>query len=243
LSGLYLALATFGFGLLVQQVLYRQSFLFGSGLRSSVTAPRPHIASLDTDTGFYYVLLAVLVMSAGAVLVVERSRLGRLLRGMADSPVALTTHGANVNITKVIVFCLSAFLAGISGALYAQISGSINGDSFLPFNSLILLPVLAIAVAMSVGRTVPAALIASLSLFVIPGYVNDKTLSDSLGVIFGLSAVFAALVSQGSGITDILARANARTRHRRHGPASSRHHPTTTQVPAPDLARSITGIG
>jgi branched-subunit amino acid ABC-type transport system permease component len=243
LSGLYLALATFGFGLLVQQVLYRQSFLFGSGLRSSVTAPRPHIASLDTDTGFYYVLLAVLVMSAGAVLVVERSRLGRLLRGMADSPVALTTHGANVNITKVIVFCLSAFLAGISGALYAQIPGSINGDSFLPFNSLILLPVLAIAVAMSVGRTVPAALIASLSLFVIPGYVNDKTLSDSLGVIFGLSAVFAALVSQGSGITDILARANARTRHRRHGPASSRHHPTTTQVPAPDLARSITGIG
>ena len=40
-------------------------------------------------------------------------RLGRLLRGLGESPVALATHGLTVNVTLVLVFCLSAFLAGV----------------------------------------------------------------------------------------------------------------------------------
>ena len=46
------------------------------------------------------------------LIVLDRSRLGRLLRGMSDSPLALVTNGVTVNVTRVLVFCLSAFLAG-----------------------------------------------------------------------------------------------------------------------------------
>jgi ABC-type branched-subunit amino acid transport system permease subunit len=190
LSGLYLALATLGFGILMQQEMYSQSFLFGSFARV-LNAPRPGVLGLSGDKAFYYLLLIALGLSIALVAAIGRSRLGRLLRGMADSPTALSTHGTNIQVTRVLVFCLSAFLAGVSGALYSQLSGKINADSFQAFTSLILVAVLVIA-----GRgAVSSALIASLAYFVVPAYINSARLNDYLGVIFGVAAMLAALAS------------------------------------------------
>lgn len=188
LSGMYLALATLGFGILVQQLLLRRWFLFGSG-GHVLHMPRPHILLLGTDKGFYFVLLASFGLAAAAVVWIERSRLGRLLRGLADSPLALQTNGANVNITRVIVFCISAFLAGISGALVSQLAGTVTADSYQPLDSLILIAVLAVVSR----RTIPAALLASGAFIVVPAYINNATLSEYLPLLFGVAAILAAL--------------------------------------------------
>ena len=61
--------------------------------------PRPGISWLASDTGFYYVVLAVAALACLLVWAVYHSRLGLLLRGLADSPLALSTMGTTVNVT------------------------------------------------------------------------------------------------------------------------------------------------
>jgi ABC-type branched-subunit amino acid transport system permease subunit len=184
LSGLFLALATLGFGIFIAQFFYVKSYMFGLvDLRTG----RPHILGLDSDKGYYYLLLAVAVAGIGGVMVVERSRLGRLLRGLGDSPTALETLGASADVTRVLVFCLSAFLAGISGALFAGQFGSVSGTSFNFVYSLILLAVLSVA-----GRTtIKAAVLGPIGMIVAPAYLTS--FDDGFQVLFGFGAILAAV--------------------------------------------------
>src|SRR5438067_1882880 len=124
LSGVYLAIATFGFGLLVQRLFYPSFLMFGHNL--FLTAPRPRLGGLHvgTDTGYYYVVLAVTVACVALVGLIRQSRMGRLLRAFADSPTGLNAHGTNTTELKVLVFCTSAFLAGIGGALIGPVTGT-----------------------------------------------------------------------------------------------------------------------
>ncbi|HET7722498.1 MAG TPA: hypothetical protein VFK43_21210, partial [Acidimicrobiales bacterium] len=104
LSGLYLALATFGFGILVERMLFGTGLMFGG--KGSRAAPRPGDLfglSLNSDKGFYYVALAVVLVISVGMFWLNRSRLGRLCQAMADSPTALAMHGANVRVTRVLV--------------------------------------------------------------------------------------------------------------------------------------------
>ena len=75
-------------------------------------APRPQVSiggwDLSTDKGFYYVLLIITVLVVVAVTALTNGRLGRLLEALADSPLALETHGATSSVLKVIVFCIAA---------------------------------------------------------------------------------------------------------------------------------------
>jgi ABC-type branched-subunit amino acid transport system permease subunit len=191
LSGLYLALATFGFGILVERLVYPMAVMFGK--TGQVHAPKPDFALFNSSSpkGFYYVCLVVLVLGVAAIHAVGRSRLGRLLRGMADSPVALATLGTTVNVTLVIVFCISAFFAGVAGAMFASFSGTFGGVSFLSFLSLTLLVVLAIA-----GRgELTAPVVAAGALYVVPSYIRNATFNEYLPVLFGVSAMAVAVLS------------------------------------------------
>jgi branched-subunit amino acid ABC-type transport system permease component len=196
LSGLYLALATFGFGILVERMVFGTGLMFGA--RGARSAPRPGDFlgfDLNSDKGFYYVSLVVVVVVTVGMFWLNRSRLGKLCQAMADSPVALATHGANVNVTRVLVFCVSAFIAGIAGALFAALAGSISGIGFGPFSSLTWLTVLALA---GVGEF-SAAVIAAFVLAVVPSYVDKPAYTDWQPVIFGVLAVTASL-TQGGGL-------------------------------------------
>jgi branched-subunit amino acid ABC-type transport system permease component len=196
LSGLYLALATFGFGLLMERMVFGTSLMFGG--RGSRPAPRPGDLfglSLGSDKGFYYVALGVVLAVAVGMWWLNRSRLGRLCQAMADSPVALAMHGTNVRVTRVLVFCVSAFVAGLAGALFASAAGSISGIGFGPFASLTWLTVLALA-----GRgEFSAGVIAAFVLAVLPSYVDKPAYTDWQPVIFGSLAVLASL-AQGGGL-------------------------------------------
>ncbi|HZE66736.1 MAG TPA: ABC transporter permease [Sporichthyaceae bacterium] len=214
LSGLYLGLATLGFGILLNQFFYSKSYMFGFG---SVETGRPGYWGLDDDKRYYYLLLAFAVLAVGLVLIIERSRLGRLLRGMADAPVALSTLGLAVNVSRVLVFCVAGFMAGISGALYASMFGAVKSDSYFFLQSLIVLAVLAI----SGRRTVAAAVIAPLLLFVVPNYITDPDFFQILQMFFGVAAILAAIGSQGA-FERWFATTAARFTERRTGPASVR---------------------
>jgi ABC-type branched-subunit amino acid transport system permease subunit len=230
LSGLFLALATFGFGLLLQQLFYLSSLMFGSGF--DVAEPRPSWAS--TELQYYYVVAAIAAVSAIIVVWVTRSRLGRLLRGLAGSPTAMTTHGASLNVTKVLIFCISAFLAGIAGALMGPVTGSLNSTPFDPLNSLTLLTVLFLAG----GGMVRYAFIGGIALALIPSYITNPLATDYLQVLFGVSAIaiacLAARPESGKSARTVLAGLLASARGR---PGPAEPHP-----PSPVHADSVPGV-
>ena len=187
LSGLFLALATFGFGIFVEQMLYARGFMF-TVLSSGRSVPRPSLGS--SDKAYYYVVLAVMVVTALVMVAIHEGRLGRVLRGLSDSPIAVATLGLSTNTTRVIVFCISAFFAAVSGVLYSgSIHFAISSDShFASLYSLTLLALLALS-----PFAEPWYAIFGLIAAVIPAYLTSPSVSYWLNAFFGVSAVAVAL--------------------------------------------------
>ncbi|GAA0628709.1 hypothetical protein GCM10009547_35440 [Sporichthya brevicatena] len=190
LSGLFLGLATLGFGIFIAQYAYPKSYMLGGGV---IQTPRPQFWGMEDDKRYYYLLLAVTVLAIALVVSIERSRFGRLLRGLGDSPTALVTVGVSINVTRALVFCVAGFLAGISGATTASLFRSSSIDTYNYVQSLLLLAVLAI----SGRRTVPSAVVASLLLYVVPNYLDNATAGYWLQFGFGFFAIVAACASSG----------------------------------------------
>ena len=189
LSGLYLALATFGFGLLLQNMFYSQNYMFG-GFGQALSIPRPHLPGLNfaSDKGYYYLVLLFVIVVAGCTVAITRSRLGRLLRGLADSPVGLSTTGTAVNTTRVLVFCLSAFLAALAGALQSAVQ-PVTASAYQPLLSLTFFALIII----TVGGEPWYALTAGLGITLIPAYLSSPKTAQWLQLLFGVGAVLYAL--------------------------------------------------
>jgi branched-subunit amino acid ABC-type transport system permease component len=196
LSGLYLALATFGFGLLMETVVFQSWLLFGSQV-NGVSARRPEFGPIHAGSSvdYYYVLLAIVTVTCAAMVLLRRARLGRFLRGMADSPTALTTTGLGLSITRVIVFAVSAFFAGLAGALFIGQVGQVSPITFTSYSSLLYLA--ALTVAGAVSGFVSSAFLAAGLLVVFPAYLSGVTV-EVQSMLFGGTAVLAALVSDGA---------------------------------------------
>jgi branched-subunit amino acid ABC-type transport system permease component len=225
-AGLYLALATFGFAVLVERMVFSTGLMFG-GSATSLVAPRPSFAT--SDKAYFYVVAGFVVLAIAIVTVLHRSRLGRLLRAMADSPLALETYGTNITVIKVAVFCVSAFLAGLGGALLGPVTGNATPANFGALGSLQLLVVLVLVP----GSEVTAAIGAAAALSVIPSYITSAQLNDYLPVLYGTSAVLVAMSHSGMHAPGWLVRVASRTR-----PSGGRHPATArlTARPDPELA-------
>jgi ABC-type branched-subunit amino acid transport system permease subunit len=243
LSGLYLALATLGFGILMQNVVFDTGPMFGKGIY--VAVHRPHLAhAAATDKQLYYVFLIVAAMVCVALITLNRSRLGRLLRGLSETPTMLATQGLGVNSLRLIGFCFSAFFAGIAGAMLVSQTGSASGVGYGPLQSLLLLAVL----GLSGTRLIRSALVAALLYAVFPAYVTSLT-ADLQPVAFGAAAIAAAVII---AKTEWLRRwfgaaAGASADRLRHGPASDRVRRTrfgdiAEGIAAPTERSSVRGV-
>ena len=194
LSGVYLAVATFGFGLLVQNLLFPTFLMFGQS--DSVTIGRPHLLGVDatSDRAYYFVALAIATVCALVVVGVRRSRLGRLLRGLSDSPAALEAHGADTRITRLYVFCISAGIAAVGGVLIGGVTQSAGGTLAGPFgffNSVVLLAVLAFCGSQPLLSPVLAAFV--FAVLRVYGPFDGGWFARYEGVFFGLAAIGVAV--------------------------------------------------
>jgi ABC-type branched-subunit amino acid transport system ATPase component/branched-subunit amino acid ABC-type transport system permease component len=183
LSGLFLALGTFGFGILVANMFYSRGFMF---TLSSIgrKMPRPSVAT--SDTRYYYVVLAFTIACGAFLFAIHRVRLGRMLRGMSEAPTAVSMLGLSTNVTKVIVFCIASYMAGLAGILYGcSVTVASAGDAYYSsFTSLTLVAILALAPFAEPWYALVAGLTA-----VIPSYLTGADIPYWMNVIFGLLAV------------------------------------------------------
>jgi len=189
LSSLYLGLATFGFGILAQNLLFPTGLAFGSS--GVITIARPGF--LNGDKAFFYFVLGAVVLGIVVIELVRVTRLGRVLTALADSPTAVGSLGISPLAARVITFCLSAFFAGIAGALLGSLVRSVNPTSFHFFNSLVWVTVLVVAGAQTYGGVV----LASLLLVTLPAVFTSSTVTEWQPVAFGAAAILFAQADNG----------------------------------------------
>jgi ABC-type branched-subunit amino acid transport system ATPase component/branched-subunit amino acid ABC-type transport system permease component len=187
LSGLYLALATFGFGILVQRLVFPQSWMF-STFAGSRRVPVPD--AFDTPTRYYFLVLGVLVLVGVLIAGIAQSRLGRVLQGMGQAPTAVSTLGLDTAVSKMIVFCLSAGLAALAGVMYGGAFRNIDSATppFQTFNSLVLIAILALAPFREPWYAIVAGVAA-----VIPGFFIGADVPHWLNAAFGFFAIVIAV--------------------------------------------------
>jgi ABC-type branched-subunit amino acid transport system ATPase component/branched-subunit amino acid ABC-type transport system permease component len=186
LPGLYLAIATFGFAYLMRYMFYTADFMFGSA-GGGLVAPRPELGPIDLrgDTAFYFVVLAAATGTSLLVVAVLRTRLGRLLRGGAESPAALLTSGASIAVSRLITFCLSAVIATLAGAFIAMAQRTVSLTSYEPLLSLMYVATVVIVL----GSAPWYALAGAMALVLVPAYLSGETTTPMLQVLFGVFAI------------------------------------------------------
>lgn len=214
LSGTYVAIATFGFGILIERLVFPTSLLFGAA--QQVEARRPGLAS--SDTGYYFVLLAVAGAACALVVLIRRGRLGRMLRMLAEAPESLTAHGASPNVVRTAAFGFSAFLAGVSGAMLGPVAGTTSGGLFSFGTSLTIVAVLYVAGA----GLWTSPFVAAVLYQAVPGYIDSDRLTGLLPLGFGVAALVAATGMAGAASGWLAARPRIEMRSARRSPSAAR---------------------
>jgi len=176
LSGLYLAITTLAFAVILNSVIVEGGdFTRGS---EGIGVPQLSVGgfSLDTSFRFYYVCLAIAAFFTFVTRNLERSYFGRSLLALREYETAAVVSGVNATRLKLSAFVISSFYIGVSGALFSHLIRYLNVDNFSP---LIGIEALAMIIAGGLGSFV----------------------GSILGVIFltGLSEVLRMLISASDG--------------------------------------------
>jgi branched-chain amino acid transport system permease protein len=133
LTGPYLAVATLALAMSMPQILYKYEGLTHGSQGINVRTPPPP-AILDnvlTQTQWlYFLALAVAVIMTIIAWNIVRSRVGRAFVAIRDSEIAAQAMGISVPRFKTMAFAISAFFAGVCGALYVQVIGFVSPRSF-----------------------------------------------------------------------------------------------------------------
>ena len=161
LHGLYLALSTMAFALIMELLFFPQPEVFaGTRGGNAVRIERLRLAGvrLESPRAFLMVVTVAFALVGMGLMALRRGPLGRRLIAMRDSPAACATTGVNLLATKVAVFALSAALAGLAGALFGMYRVVVTASDFTMLQSL---PVLLLAVVGGIS-TVGGALLGGL---------------------------------------------------------------------------------
>jgi branched-chain amino acid transport system permease protein len=125
LSGLYLALATFGIAVAAPALIKRFPGLTGeSGRTQFDLVEAPSWIDLSPNDWLYYLTWTIALVLLGAAWLLLRGRTGRAFRAVRDSEVAAVSFGIHLPTYKTLAFAVSAAYAGIAGALLAVVSFS-----------------------------------------------------------------------------------------------------------------------
>jgi branched-chain amino acid transport system permease protein len=188
LRGLYLALATFAFGEVMFSAFFDNASVIPDGESINVgRVPLPFMHSVGNKA----MLIEASVAAAVCVIIVglvRRSAFGRRLVAMSDSPAAYATVGLSAVRTKMIVFSLSAAMAGLGGVYFAGQQGGIGANDVQFIGSLTLL----LFVAIWGIRTLTGALLGGMTAAVLP--VLQTHLPSSLADLTGLAAGIGIIV-------------------------------------------------
>jgi len=140
LKGDYLALATFGAGMIVYSIAKNWVSLT-RGPMGLPGIPGFSVFGFSLESTWLYLIL-VIVFTLVTVFALQRlvsGAYGRVLRSIREDEIASETLGKYVAKYKLQVFVVGAFFAGIAGSLYAHYITFIDPSSFTVMESITIL--------------------------------------------------------------------------------------------------------
>ena len=216
LSGIYLALATFALALAVPPVINNyEGFTYGNGgvILRSLKAPTWLSGVFSNEQYQYYLMLIfafVLFLFARSLI---RSRTGRAFMAIRESETAAAANGVDLAYYKTLAFGLSAFYAGVSGALLVVLTAFAHPDTFGFSLSISLLVGLVVGgIGSDLGAVFGGLVVVWLPYFAEKLGTTLKVGSLHIGkpdIIYGLALILIVFFAP-SGIAGLLQRAAAR---------------------------------
>ncbi|WP_405757687.1 ABC transporter permease subunit [Streptomyces sp. NBC_00073] len=233
LGGRTLALATLALAFLADQVLFQLRWLRNGD--SGWTVPRPVLGPVDLgdDRALGVALVVVVAVCAAGLSALRNSPSGRAMLAVRSAPAAAMASGVSVLRTKLLLFTLSAGLAGFGGVLLASYNTRITATDFTAMTGLVWL-----AVVVAAGLRRPQyAVVAGVVYAVAPRVLADfVTASGYVPVIlFGLAGLALANDPDGycAAIPVRLARRRAVARAGAGAPADQGTARASRAVPGP----------
>jgi branched-chain amino acid transport system permease protein len=204
LQGLYLAMATIAFDLMVGVVALNWT---------SVTGGAIGMYGIPATISFGAMVVVLVVVVAGLALL-ERGAIGRMFDMCREDPQVSMTSGVNPQRLQRMAFVLSAALGSLAGCLHALSFNAISpGD--VDFNFLIM--TLAMVIIGGAGSWRGAALGAILVVWV---PLELRFLDTRWPIVYGAAMLLVASYAP-DGLTGAIGRLSGVLRRRRRAPMSS----------------------
>jgi len=125
-QGVYFIMITLAFAQMIYYLtLSIKAYGGDDGLSLAGRSQIPFV-DVNDDTTFYYVVLAVCVLSLLAVVRVLNARFGHALQAIRDNEVRMQALGYAVYRYKLVAFVMAGALAGLAGALLANHGGFVS---------------------------------------------------------------------------------------------------------------------
>ena len=212
LRGDYLAIVTLAFGEIMKNIfgnLYlgvdeeglhatmsSAGLTLGAGGTMIVSGPRgaTGITKLSTFAmGFVLILFTLFVVQN-----LINSREGRAIKAVRDNRIAAESVGINVTAFRMKAFVVSAFLAGMAGALYAMNYGSITASKF-NFNTSINILVFVVLGGMG---NILGSIISATVLYILPEAMRG--LQDYRMIIYAIVLILVMLFTWSPKVKDTM---------------------------------------
>jgi branched-chain amino acid transport system permease protein len=190
LKGIYLAIATLAFNVIVEEVTARWESLTGGNSGLHLRTIELFGINLDTDASFYYLCLGLTVLAILALMNLLRSPTGRAFVAIRDSEISASCMGVNLATYKTLSFAISAALTGVGGALYAHKVTFISPEQFTLLQSIELITIVILGgvgfvhgAVLGAGFLIVLPQLISLAKDYLPADVGGSGLQS---VVFGL---------------------------------------------------------
>ena len=172
LKGDYLAIITLGFGMIIVNVINNLPFCGQQGLSQGSASSALYATGLgfsnDEKMSYLWVAALMVILCMTVMFMFVRSKYGRCIRAIRDNEIAASASGINVSYYKVLTFTISAFFAGITGALYACCNAALATSSFAFTNGSILNSVFIVVMVVVGGMgSLTGSVIAAVVLFLL----------------------------------------------------------------------------
>ncbi len=142
IRGVYFVLLTFAFGEIIVLIFVEWVSLFG-GSNGLAGVPRPGLFGYEIQSrdGFYLLALALAAFAYASVRALYRSELGAVITSLDENEALTRSLGIDSRQYRLLTFCFSAFLAGLSGALYGHYLTLVTPEDYgfwVPVNLVVI---------------------------------------------------------------------------------------------------------
>lgn len=203
LGGLYLALMTYAFGIIVPQLLRHKSLAKWTGGVEGISLEKPEAPfglPLTSDQWLFLFCSAVALVMFGIARNLLEGRVGRAWIAIRDQPIAATSMGINLAHYKTAAFGISAMYAGVAGGMSAVVMAYVAPDSFSSFLSISLLVGVVVGGTTSIG----GALLGAAFIQLVPN-LAEQISKAAPAAVYGAMLLVIVLVVPG-GLAQLFTR-------------------------------------